>query len=196
MVKSFFEKNKTMIIILAVVLIIGMVFVGYYNKFIRLEQDIQAQWSEVENQYQRQADLIPNLISILSSAVSVETGFVKDVTQARTQYQSAMTQYDKDVAGSKMNSGISAVVNSVAENYPVLQANQQYTALMDELSGTQNRITVARGRYIQNILAFNKAVKMFPGNIFAGMFGYSEKEYYEAPAGTETPSLGSGVLPQ
>ncbi|MDD5417215.1 MAG: LemA family protein [Candidatus Aenigmarchaeota archaeon] len=195
MAKSFFEKNKTLLIILGVVLVIGMIFAGYYNKFIMLDQDIQGQWSEVNNQYQRQADLIPNLISVLSSAVSVETGFVKDVTAARTNYQAATNDYDRDVAGTQMNSGISAVVNAVAENYPVLQANKQYIALMDELAGTQNRITVARGRYIEYILAYNKAVKTFPGNIFANMFGYSEMKYYEAPAGTETPSLGTGQLP-
>lgn len=196
MVKSFFEKNKILLIILGIIIVIGMIFVGYYNKFVSLDQNIQGQWSEVNNQYERQAELIPNLVSTLSSAVSVETKFVKDVTDARTQYQAATTEYDKDVAGSAMNSGISAVVNAVAENYPTLQANQQYTVLMDELTGTQNRITVARGRYIEYILAYNKAIKTFPGNIFAGMFRYSAKEYYEAPAGTTTPSLGTGTLPQ
>lgn len=195
MVKSFFEKYKILIIAVVAILIVFGFMAGMYNNFVRLDQNIQAQWSEVNNQYQRQAELIPNLISILSSAVSVETKFVKDITDARTNYQVATTDYERDVAGTQMNSGISAVVNAVAENYPVLQANNQYTTTMDSLEGTQNRITVARGRYIEYTLAYNKAVKTFPGNLFASMFGFSEKEYYETPAGTNTPSLGSGQLP-
>ena len=97
-----------------------------------------------------------------------------------------------------MNNGISALVNAVAvaENYPVLQANKQYIALTDELSGTQNRITVARGRYIESIQAYNIAIKRFPGNIFARLFGFSGKDYYKAElSAMETPELGTGILP-
>ena len=167
-----------------------------YNRFVTLELNVDGQWSEVENQYQRQADLIPNLISVVSSAVSAETGFVKDVTEARTAWANAGTQLAKDKAGTQMNNGISAFVNAVAENYPVLQANKQYVALSDELSGTQNRITVARGRYIDAIKAYNIAIKRFPAKMFAGMFGFTEKEFYSAePENMDTPEIGSGVLP-
>jgi LemA protein len=94
-----------------------------------------------------------------------------------------------------MNNGLSAFVNAVAESYPTLQANKQYISLTDEISGTQNRITVARGRYIENIRSMNTAVKRFPGNVIAGMFGFKSVEYYQAEAGTNTPILGTGVLP-
>jgi LemA protein len=97
-----------------------------------------------------------------------------------------------------MTNGITALVNAVAvaENYPELQANKQYIALTDELSGTQNRITVARGRYIESIQKYNTAIKKFPANLFSSLYGFSEKEYYKAELNAlTTPSLGSGELP-
>jgi len=195
MPKSFFEKNKMLIIIGAVVLVILLMTVGMYNSFITLDQNVNGKWSLVENDYQRQSDLIPNFISTVSSQVGVETKFVKDVISLRTAYVSAQSQYQKDTAGQQMNSGINAIVNAVAENYPQLLASEGYTALRDELAGSQNRITVARKNYIEAIQAYNTAVKKFPGVVFAGMFGFTGKEYYEAPAGTDTPALGAGQLP-
>ena len=126
----------------------------------------------------------------------METQFVKDVTAARTAYASASNQLAKDIAGQQMNNGISALVSAVAENYPTLQANKQYIALTDELAGTQNRIAVARGSYIQSIQLFNTAVKRFPANIVAGMFGFYSKEYYQANnSSMQTPALVTGQLP-
>ena len=175
-----------------------MVTMSIYNNLVSLDQNVNSKWSEVENQYQRQADLIPNLISVVSSAVRVETNFTKAITDSRTRWMDAKTPLEKDAAGVEMASGIANFMNVVAtaENYPVLQANTQYVALTDELAGTQNRITVARGRYIEAIQGYNTAIKTFPGNVFAGMFGFVEKEYYKAePTSLTTPSLGQGVLP-
>lgn len=191
-------KAKTGWIIAGVVLLVLVFFVwSGYNNFVSLDQDVNGKWSLTENQYQRQADLIPNLISVVGSAVKVETNFVKEVTEARTKWLNAKSQLDRDTAGVQMNNGISALFNAVAtsENYPQLQANKQYIALTDELSGTQNRITTARGNYIQSIQSYNIAVKRFPSNILAGIFGFSGKEYYKSASGTNTPSLGSGTLP-
>lgn len=193
-------KNKGLWITLGVVALIVIIlvswFVGSYNNFVTLNQDINGKWSEVENQYQRQADLIPNLVSTVSSSVSAETKFVKDVIAARTAWQSAATTLAKDTAGQQMNTGLTAFVNAVSEQYPTLQANKQYTALTDELTGTQNRITTARGRYIDSIQTYNTATKRFPGNIVAGMFGFTQKDYYQAQSGAlNTPTLGNGQLP-
>ena len=180
--------------IVAVLLIFWVI--GGYNNFVTMNQDVQGKWSEVNSQYQRQADLIPNLVSVVSSAVGTETKFVKDVIAARTAWQSAASGIAKDTAGQQMNTGLTAFVNAVSENYPDFKANTQYVALTDELSGTQNRITVARGNYIKSVQTFNTAVKRFPGNIFAGMFGFSGKEYYQADVNAMTPPvLGTGVLP-
>ena len=152
--------------------------------------------AEVNNQYQRQADLIPNLVSTVSSSVSVETKFVKDVVAARTAWLNAATIGDKDKAGVGLFNSLSAFV-ATAESYPQLQANKQYVALTDELTGTQNRIAVARGDYIKAIQAYNIATKRFPSNIIAGMFGFTAKEYYQADLNAmSTPSLGTGQLPQ
>ena len=193
---NFFRKNKTLIITIAVLLILIFYFVGRYNAFVVLDQDINGKWSEVENQYQRQADLIPNLVSVVSSSVSVETNFVKDVVDARTKWLDASSQLQKDTAGVQMNNGISALVSAVAESYPVLQANKQYIALTDELAGTQNRITTARGRYITSIQSYNIAIKRFPANLLASLYGFGEKDYYQAEnSSLETPELGTGQLP-
>ena len=188
-------STKVWIGVGVVVLLLVLWLIAGYNNFVGLDQNVQKSWSEVENQYQRQADLIPNLVSVVGSAVKVETNFVKDVTAARTAYASATSQLAKDTAGQQISNGITALVNAVSENYPVLQANKQYVALTDELSGTQNRITTARGRYIESIQSMNTAVKRFPSNIIAGMFGFKTVEYYTAANGTNTPQLGSGVLP-
>ena len=194
---SSISKYKGWIILVLIILVV-LYGVSAYNRFVTLDQGINAKWSEVENQYQRQADLIPNLVSVVSSAVGVEIKYVKDVTEARTKWQNAKTLLEKDTAGIQMNNGISAFITAIAtaENYPQLQANKQYVALTDEVSGTQNRITVARGRYIEGIQAFNTAVKRFPSNILDGVFGFSDKEYYKAEGEITTQKLGNGKLPQ
>ncbi|MGV8131199.1 MAG: LemA family protein [Candidatus Pacearchaeota archaeon] len=192
-------KTKGIVIIGVIVLvaILGIYFVSAYNNFVGLDQDTEAKWSEVENQYQRQADLIPNLVSVVASAVSTETKFVKDVIDARTSWDNAQTLAAKEQAGVEMSDSVATFVNAVAENYPAFKANTQYIALTDEMSGTQNRITTARGRYIESIQKYNTATKKFPSSMVAGMFGFSEKEYYQADEGSlETPSLGSGQLPK
>ncbi len=188
----------TIIVIVAVFLLGVFYTVMSYNKFVSLSVEVDSKWSEVENQYQRQYDLIPNIVSSVSSAVKVETKFVEDVTAARTAWLNAKTQLEKDTAGVEMNNKINTMLNFVAtyENYPTLQANKQYTALIDELAGTQNRITTARGRYIESIQKYNVAVKKFPSNIIGNLFGYSSKDYYHAnPTSMITPSLGDGQLP-
>jgi LemA protein len=191
--KKVYQKTWFWFAIIGVLIVLYLIVA--YNNFVTLDQNVQKSWSEVENQYQRQSDLIPNLVSVVSSSVKAETSFVKDVVAARTAYASATSQLAKDQAGMQMNNGITALVNAVAENYPILQANKQYVALTDELSGTQNRITTARGRYIESIQIFNTAVKRFPSNLVAGMFGFSQVDYYKSTSGTTTPSLGTGQLP-
>ena len=193
---SFLQKYKMPLVIGVIVLIVLGTIAGAYNSFVGLDQNVNGKWSEVNNQYQRQSDLIPNLISTVSSAVKVETKFVTDVAEARSRWQTSKTNLAKDTAGVQMNNGIAALINAVAtsENYPVLQANKQYVALTDELTGTQNRIAVARGRYIESIQAYNTATKTFPNNIFAGWFGFVGKEYYQAQT-LVTPQIGTVQLP-
>ena len=193
MAKTSGMKTSTKIWIGVAVVAVLLIFwlIAGYNNFVTLNQSVQKSWSEVENQYQTQADKLPNLVSTVSSAVGVETKFVKDVVAARNAWQSSKT----DQNGAQMTATALTMINAVAEQYPVLQANAQYKALMDEISGIQNRIAVARGRYIESIQSMNTAVQSFPSNIIAGMFGFKQVEYYKAAAGTTTPSLGTGKLP-
>ncbi len=191
-------KNSTIIWIVVgvIVLITVLSFIGSYNKFATLEERIDGQWSEVENQYERQANVIPNLVSTVSSQVGAETQFVKDVTEARASWAEANSQIDKDKAGQEMNSKVNILVNAVAENYPTLLASEGYIALRDGLVGAQNRITVARGKYIENIQGYNTAVRRFPGNVVAGIFGFEKRDYYKASESSmSTPNLGDRDLP-
>jgi len=195
--QDFISKYKWPIIIGVIALVIFGSVAGMYNNFVRMDQSVNAEWSEVNNQYGRQAELIPNLVSTVSSAVKIETKFVTDVTEARSRWQTSKTTLEKDESGAQMTNAVTTFVNAVmtTENYPVLQANKQYTALMDELIGTQNRIATARGRYIDAIKIYNIGVKSFPANVLAGMFGYAEKEYYASPMVLVTPLIGTGTLP-
>lgn len=191
------KKGSIILIgVLALIVLLGLYTMISYNRFVGLDQDIEGKWSEVENQYQRQADLIPNLVSVVSSSVSAETKFVKDVIEARSAWQAAQSETSRDAAGVAMANSVATFVNAVAESYPVLQANTQYIALTDELAGTQNRITVARGRYIESVQSYNTATKRFPSRIIAGMFGFEERAYYSAEIDSlTTPQLGTGTLP-
>ncbi len=188
-------------IFLLIVFIVLILFVGY-NNLVTLDQDTKGKWSEVENQYQRQYDLLGNLASIVSSAVTVETSYVTGVTEARTKWMAAKTSgnvNEMDQAGVQMTDSVATFVNAIAtnESYPTLQANQQYATIMDEVTGAQNRIATARGRYIESVQNYNTTIKQIPTNFMAGMFGYSEIDYYKADVkALTTPQLGDGKLPQ
>lgn len=192
--QSFFSKYKWYIIG-AIVLILILMPIGFYNSFVTMNQDVNSKWSEVESQYQRQAELIPNLVSSVKGYKQFEAGLLTNLTELRSQWQSASqtgSQLDQDKVGSQMNSALGRLI-AVYENYPDLKTVQTVTSLMDELAGTQNRITVARGRYIESIQGFNTAVLKFPANVFAGMFGYTSKEYYKAaPESMTTPKVDLG----
>lgn len=195
------SKTKIALIIVGIIviaLILGII--GLYNNFVILKQNINGQWSLVENQYQRQADLIPNLVATVSSAVRVEVGLIENVTAARSQWQTAQSGdlLSRDTAGVNLQNSINAFIKAVAttENYPVLQANKNYIALQDELVGTQNRLAYARANYIDAVRQYNTAVQLFPGFLFAGMFGFTPENYYQAaPGALTTPIVGTGTLP-
>ncbi|MFH0830286.1 MAG: LemA family protein [Candidatus Aenigmatarchaeota archaeon] len=197
--QDFISKYKWPLIAGVIILIIIGSIIGIYNNFVVLKQNINGEWSLVENQYQRQADLIPNLVATVSSAVTVETRFVTDVTAARSQWQTTTQSSDllsKDSAGVNLQNSINAFIKAVAttENYPVLQANKNYIALQDELVGTQNRLAYARANYIDAIRQYNTAIQVFPGIMFAGTFGFAPQTYYQAaPGALVTPIVGTAT---
>ncbi len=180
--QSLWQRKKKSIIGLVVVVIIIIAFVGMFNGFVSLDQDINGKWSEVENQYQRQYDLIPNLVTLVKSYTSYEGELLQNLTNLRTKWASSTTQIERDTTGQQITFGLEKLI-AVAENYPDLKAQSQYTNLKDELTGAQNRISTARTRYIQSIQNFNTAIKTFPGNMFSGIFGFKERTYYTAQEG-------------
>lgn len=189
------DKRILAAIIVVVLLIIIAIPISAYNGFVGLDLEVQGKFSELQSQYQRQADLIPNLVAVVGSFAGFEAGLLQNVTAMRSAWTQAQTPYDIDKAGTEMTSSLSRLI-AVAENYPDIKSSEQYTGLRDELSGTQNRITTARGRWIEAIQAYNTAVRMFPGNVFAGMFGFGAKEFFQVtPETFTTPSVGTQTLP-
>lgn len=186
------KKSSAMMIIIAIVVIIGIalvLIVPKYNSLVNGEEQVEASWAQVENQLQRRFDLIPNLVQTVKGYAAHEEEVFTQIADARTQYGGAATVEEAAEANDDLTSALSRLL-VVVENYPQLKADVQFTQLMDELSGTENRLAVARQDYNEVVRTFNSDVRSFPGNLIAGMFGFDSKEYFEAANGAETvPSV-------
>ena len=161
--------------VVVVVLIVG--FTSIYNVIVTKHETVTAKWAQVENQLQRRNDLISNLVNTVKGYAAHEKTVLEDVTNARSQWASAGTMDEKVKAASNLDSALSRLM-VVVENYPNLKADQTFLRLMDELSGTENRIAVERMRYNESVQDYNITVRRFPGNIVAGMFGYKPATSY------------------
>ena len=182
-------KNKKLIVlvvVLAVVCFIIGIFGGSYNKMLTGREEVENKFSTVETMLQRRFDLIPNLVESVKGYTEYEQSTYTAVTEARAKVTGAATATEQAEASAELDKAISVWVNAVTEAYPDLKANEQYTALQDELAGTENRIAVARKDYNEAAKEYNVAVKRFPKNIIAGMFGFTAVDYFEAQAGTES----------
>ncbi|MCL1697292.1 MULTISPECIES: LemA family protein [unclassified Lysinibacillus] len=176
-----------MIVIILVVL--ALLFIPKYNSLVTAEESVDSKWAQVENQLQRRYDLIPNLVESVKGYANHEKDVIASITEARAQMGSAHSPKEQAVANDALNGALSRLL-VVVENYPNLKADANFRQLMDELAGTENRLAVAREDYNNEVQAFNKTVKRFPGNLIAGMFGFEQKEYFKAAAGTEkAPSI-------
>jgi len=171
------------LVIVALLLIIS--FVSVYNAIVSKHETITAKWAQVENQLQRRNDLIPNLVNTVKGYAAHEKTVFENVTNARSQWGKAGTIEEKVKAAGTIDAALARLL-LVVENYPNLKADQTFLKLMDELSGTENRIAVERMRYNEGVKDFNITVRMFPGNIVAGMFGYKPAtEYFKAEEGAK-----------
>lgn len=150
---------------------------GGYNNLVVQDQNVKTSWSEVEVQYQRRFDLIPNFTASTMGYMAHEQKVFKDIADARANYAGAKSQSEKVEATNGLEGALSRLL-VVMEQYPTLKADTQVIRLTDELAGTENRITVSRTRYNEIASAFNKEVKMFPGNVVANFFGFESKELY------------------
>ncbi|MBN1159826.1 MAG: LemA family protein [Candidatus Diapherotrites archaeon] len=174
-----FDAKLIAVIAIVIVLAIVFWFVGIYNTLISLDQNVNTKWANVETQYQRRVDLIPNLVSTVKAYTDYEGPLLTEITQLRSQWTSAEGTQAKVETANEMESTISKLL-VVMENYPTLQANQNFLSLQDELAGTENRIAVERSRFNDAVRSYNTSILVFPNNIVAGMFGFGEKDYFEA----------------
>jgi LemA protein len=190
--------------VLAVILFIGMAMVGRYNDMIGLQEGVEAQWGNVENVYQRRADLIPNLVETVKGYASHEKETLDAVISARAR----ATQMSLEMSPETLNDpqlmqrfqqaqdGLGAALSRlmmVKENYPDLKANVNFLDLQNQLEGTENRITVERRRFNEAAQAYNGTIRRFPASILAGMFGFDRREYFQAAAGADqAPAVSFG----
>lgn len=178
------------IIILLVVL--GILFVPSYNKFVTQEENVDQAYAQVENQLQRRLDLIPNLVNTVKGFASHEKEVLGDIADARSRLAGAQGPEEQADADAALSGALSRLL-VVVENYPELKADANFRQLMDELSGTENRIGVARQDYNNEVATYNRQVKRFPGKIVATVFGFEEKEYFKADAAAnEAPKVDFG----
>jgi LemA protein len=163
-----------------------------YNRFVSQDEAINAQWAQVENQLQRRNDLIPNLVESVKGYASHEEGVFKEIADSRSRLLNAKSPDETISAANQQSSALGRLL-VVVENYPNLKANEQFNRLMDELSGTENRIAVERMRYNERVQEYNAARRQFPGNITAKMFGFKEHPFFSAPAeARQAPKVNFG----
>ncbi|HZF04509.1 MAG TPA: LemA family protein [Patescibacteria group bacterium] len=181
-----------------VVLVVGVVVwaIGVQNQLVRLEQDVNEKWAQVQNVYQRRADLIPNLVETVKGFAAQERTVLTEVTQARASASGitltpealndpqAMAKFQ--AAQNQLSGALSRLLVTV-ERYPELKSNQNFLTLQSQLEGTENRITVERQRYNTAVRDYNTRLRTFPGSVVAGMMGFKPKAFFEAAPGSETP---------
>lgn len=165
-----------------VIAIVGYISVG--NQLVKLDENVNTAWAEVENQFQRRYDLIPNLVSTVQGFAAQEQAIIDSVTEARAKLGGAVTVDDKIEASNQVEGALSRLL-VVIENYPEIKSDATFMALMDELGGTENRIAVARNRYNEEVRTYNTRIRTFPTSIIAGMRGFDARKLFEAAAGSE-----------
>jgi LemA protein len=160
-----------------------------YNRFVGQEEAIKAQWAQVENQLQRRNDLIPNLVETVKGYAQHEESVYKDIADSRSRLLAAKSPEETIAAANQQTSALGRLL-AVVENYPNLKANEQFNRLMDELSGTENRIATERMRYNERVQEYNTSTRQFPANVTARVFGFKAYPFFEAPAAAkEAPKV-------
>ena len=166
------------------IVMIGLWLMGSYNGLVALNESADGQWAQVESQYQRRFDLIPNLVGSVQGSMQQEKEVFGLIADARTKYSGARTVDEKVAAAGQVDSALSRLL-VVMENYPELKSNQNVQTLMSQLEGTENRISVERMRFNEMIKDYNQRSKTFPTVMIAGMFGFKESTYFAAENGAE-----------
>jgi LemA protein len=192
--------KKGLLIFGGVIVLLLLILVGSYNHLVSLSQGVNSQWAQVQNVYQRRADLIPNLVQTVQGSANFEKSTLEDVTEARASVgrvtidtskapsdAAALQQFQ--VAQGQLSNALSHLM-VIAEAYPDLKSSQNFRDLQAQLEGTENRIAVERGRFNDDVQAYDTAVHSFPSGITASMFGFTDKPYFSADAAAATaPSV-------
>ncbi len=169
---------SALIITLIVLVVLIFMFVLYYNSFVRLKVQVENAWSQIDVQLKRRFDLIPNLIETVKGYTKHEKEVLENVTKARTAFMNAGTLGAKAKASNMMTDTLKSLF-AVAENYPKLQANENFLQLQEELSGTESKIAYARQFYNDSVMTLNTKIESFPGNMLASMFGFKKREMFQ-----------------
>ena len=186
-------RNLTLIIIVLIILVLGGCGCGGYNNMVRLDENVKSSWGKVQSDYQRRNDLIPNLVNTVKGAANFEQQTLTNVIEARAKATSVQVDANNltpekiaqfQQAQNQVSSSLSRLL-AVVENYPDLKATQNYRDLQAQLEGTENRIKVSRNDFNDAVQQYNSTVRRFPNNIFAGMFGFGTKGYFQSEPGSE-----------
>lgn len=187
------KKVWTWVIVAAVVVLLVVFSVKKYNNMVSMDESVQNAWSQVETQYQRRADLIPQLVNVVKGAADYERKTLEAVIEARSKATSIQLSADElteenlakfQKAQDQLSSALSHLM-AIHEAYPELKANENFRDLQAQLEGTENRIAVARKDFNEAVKEYNAYIRRFPANIFAGMFGFDKKAYFKSAEGAE-----------
>jgi LemA protein len=186
--------KKTLLVVVGIIALIAMMFAGSYNGLVSADESVKQAWSQVENVYQRRLDLIPNLVETVKGYAAHERDTFLAVTEARSRAAGSTSpdvvndpdKFRKFQESQAALSGALSRLLVVVERYPELKANQNFLSLQAQLEGTENRISVERGRFNEAAQRFNVLVRRFPVNLMAGLFGFRAKEYFKADAAAQT----------
>lgn len=170
--------------IVVVAVVLAMYVMGVYNNLVTARENADNQWAQVETQYQRRFDLIPNLVNSVKGAMTQEQEIFTAIADARTRYAGAATVSDKAEAATQVESALGRLL-VIMENYPQLQSTQAVRDLMTQLEGTENRISVERKRFNDSARDYNVMVQRVPTSMIAGLFGFETRSYFEVAAGVE-----------
>lgn len=184
-------------IALAIVAILVIALIAFYNRLVRLRNRIEAAWAQIDVQLRRRHDLVPNLIETVKGYAAHERETLEAVTRARQQAVAAQGVEDQAQAENMLTQTLRQLF-AVSEAYPQLRANENFLALQEELTGTEERIAFARQFYNEQVLAYDNALEVFPSNVIAGMFNFEPKPYFEAEETSREPvrvDFGTGGTP-
>lgn len=181
---TFSRGSAALWIIIGVVIVVALFLGMQYNSLVRSNEGVDAQWAQVESQFQRRFDLIPNLVASVQGIMKQEQQVFSDIADARTRYSGAASTDEKAAAATQLEGALGRLL-VIMENYPQLRSVETVQSLMAELAGTENRIAVERGRYNEFVRDYNVQVKTFPGSLIAGMFGFAPRTMFEAAEGAD-----------